>query len=71
MVVRCYLCYSERTSRLPDREDVREGVIAYKIAAHAADLAKVIQYQYRDNALSKAGLNSLEDQFNLFDPRKP
>lgn len=52
---------------LPDREDVRAGVIAYKIAAHAADLAKGHPAaQLRDNALSKARFEfRWEDQFNL------
>ena len=56
------------TSGLPDnRDDVREGVIAYKIAAHAADLAKGHPgAQARDNALSKARFEfRWEDQFNL------
>jgi len=58
---------------LPDREDVREGVITYKRAAHAADLAKGHPgAQYRDNALSKARFEfRWEDQFNLsLDPEK-
>ncbi|MCX7753608.1 MAG: phosphomethylpyrimidine synthase ThiC, partial [Blastocatellia bacterium] len=58
---------------LPDKEDVREGVIAYKIAAHAADLAKGHPAaQYRDNALSKARFEfRWKDQFNLsLDPEK-
>jgi phosphomethylpyrimidine synthase len=44
----------KRTPGLPNKKDVKDGVITYKIAAHAADLAKVIRSQYRDNALSKA-----------------
>jgi phosphomethylpyrimidine synthase len=58
---------------LPDRNDVREGVIAYKIAAHAADLAKGHPgAQERDNALSKARFEfRWEDQFNLsLDPAR-
>ena len=52
------LCNTKRAFRFADKEDVREGVIAYKIAAHAADLAKGHPAaQYRDNALSKARLN--------------
>ena len=52
---------------MPDREDVREGIIAYKIAAHAADLAKGHPTaQLRDNALSKARFDfRWDDQFNL------
>jgi len=52
---------------LPDRKDVKDGVIAYKIAAHAADLAKGHPgAQERDNALSKARFEfRWEDQFNL------
>ena len=50
----CYVTPKEHLG-LPDRDDVREGVIAYKIAAHAADLAKGHPAaQFRDNALSKA-----------------
>ena len=50
----CYVTPKEHLG-LPDRDDVRAGVIAYKIAAHAADLAKGHPAaQYRDNALSKA-----------------
>lgn len=58
---------------LPNREDVKEGLIAYKIAAHAADLAKGIAgAQIRDNAMSKARFEfRWEDQFNLgFDPQR-
>ena len=62
----CYVTPKEHLG-LPDREDVRAGVIAYKIAAHAADLAKGHPAaQYRDNALSKARFEfRWEDQFNL------
>jgi hypothetical protein len=51
----------------PNKKDVKDGVIAYKIAAHAADLAKGHPgAQYRDNALSKARFEfRWEDQFNL------
>ena len=68
----CYVTPKEHLG-LPDREDVREGVITYKIAAHAADLAKGHPgAQYRDNALSKARFEfRWEDQFNLaLDPEK-
>ena len=62
----CYVTPKEHLG-LPDREDVKEGVITYKIAAHAADLAKGHPgAQYRDNALSKARFEfRWEDQFNL------
>jgi len=52
---------------LPNKEDVRVGIITYKIAAHAADLAKGHPgAQIRDNALSKARFEfRWEDQFNL------
>jgi phosphomethylpyrimidine synthase len=52
---------------LPDKKDVKDGIIAYKIAAHAADLAKGHPgAQVRDNALSKARFEfRWEDQFNL------
>jgi phosphomethylpyrimidine synthase len=52
---------------LPNKKDVKDGVIAYKIAAHAADLAKGHPgAQYRDNAVSKARFEfRWEDQFNL------
>jgi phosphomethylpyrimidine synthase len=62
----CYVTPKEHLG-LPDRDDVRAGVIAYKIAAHAADLAKDHPAaQYRDNALSKARFEfRWEDQFNL------
>jgi phosphomethylpyrimidine synthase len=68
----CYVTPKEHLG-LPDKEDVRAGVIAYKIAAHAADLAKGHSAaQYRDNALSKARFEfRWEDQFNLgLDPEK-
>jgi phosphomethylpyrimidine synthase len=58
---------------LPDKEDVRVGVVTYKLAAHAADLAKGHPAaQYRDNALSKARFEfRWQDQFNLsLDPMK-
>ncbi|HLG12969.1 MAG TPA: phosphomethylpyrimidine synthase ThiC [Blastocatellia bacterium] len=62
----CYVTPKEHLG-LPDKQDVREGVIAYKIAAHAADLAKGHPgAQYWDNALSKARFEfRWEDQFNL------
>jgi phosphomethylpyrimidine synthase len=62
----CYVTPKEHLG-LPDKQDVREGVIAYKIAAHAADLAKGHPgAQYRDNALSKARFEfRWEDQFHL------
>ncbi|MGH9749248.1 MAG: phosphomethylpyrimidine synthase ThiC, partial [Candidatus Polarisedimenticolia bacterium] len=62
----CYVTPKEHLG-LPDREDVRQGVIAYRIAAHAADLAKGHPAaQFRDNALSKARYEfRWEDQFNL------
>ncbi len=62
----CYVTPKEHLG-LPNRDDVREGVITYKIAAHAADLAKGHPAaQYRDNALSKARFEfRWEDQFNL------
>ncbi len=62
----CYVTPKEHLG-LPDKDDVREGVITYKIAAHAADLAKGHPAaQYRDNALSKARFEfRWEDQFNL------
>lgn len=62
----CYVTPKEHLG-LPDRDDVKEGVIAYRIAAHAADLAKGHPgAQYRDNALSKARFEfRWEDQFNL------
>jgi phosphomethylpyrimidine synthase len=62
----CYVTPKEHLG-LPDREDVKAGVITYKIAAHAADLAKGHPgAQIRDNALSKARFEfRWEDQFNL------
>jgi phosphomethylpyrimidine synthase len=62
----CYVTPKEHLG-LPDREDVKTGVITYKIAAHAADLAKGHPgAQVRDNALSKARFEfRWEDQFNL------
>jgi phosphomethylpyrimidine synthase len=62
----CYVTPKEHLG-LPDREDVKAGVITYKIAAHAADLAKGHPgAQVRDNALSKARFEfRWEDQFNL------
>jgi phosphomethylpyrimidine synthase len=62
----CYVTPKEHLG-LPDKKDVRDGVIAYKIAAHAADLAKGHPgVQQRDNALSKARFEfRWEDQFNL------
>jgi len=68
----CYVTPKEHLG-LPDKEDVRTGVITYKIAAHAADLAKGHPgAQYRDNALSKARFEfRWEDQFNLsLDPER-
>lgn len=62
----CYVTPKEHLG-LPDRDDVKEGMIAYKIAAHAADLAKGHPgAQARDDALSKARFEfRWEDQFNL------
>ncbi len=62
----CYVTPKEHLG-LPDRKDVKDGVIAYKIAAHAADLAKGHPgAQERDNAVSKARFEfRWEDQFNL------
>ena len=68
----CYVTPKEHLG-LPDKNDVREGIVAYKIAAHAADLGKGHPgAQARDNALSKARFEfRWEDQFNLgFDPEK-
>ena len=68
----CYVTPKEHLG-LPNREDVREGIITYKIAAHAADLAKGHPgAQVRDNALSKARFEfRWEDQFNLgLDPER-
>jgi phosphomethylpyrimidine synthase len=68
----CYVTPKEHLG-LPDKNDVREGIISYKIAAHAADLAKGWQgAQLRDNALSKARFEfRWQDQFNLsLDPER-
>ncbi|WP_313704347.1 phosphomethylpyrimidine synthase ThiC [Massilia sp.] len=68
----CYVTPKEHLG-LPDKEDVKDGIITYKIAAHAADLAKGHPgAQVRDNALSKARFEfRWEDQFNLgLDPDK-
>jgi len=68
----CYVTPKEHLG-LPDKDDVKEGIITYKIAAHAADLAKGHPgAQIRDNALSKARFEfRWEDQFNLgLDPDK-
>lgn len=68
----CYVTPKEHLG-LPNKEDVREGVIAYKIAAHAADLAKGHpRAQQRDDALSKARFEfRWRDQFNLsLDPER-
>ncbi|MCP4043738.1 MAG: phosphomethylpyrimidine synthase ThiC, partial [Gammaproteobacteria bacterium] len=62
----CYVTPKEHLG-LPDKNDVKEGIITYKIAAHAADLAKGHpSAQIRDNALSKARFEfRWDDQFNL------
>lgn len=62
----CYVTPKEHLG-LPNKDDVKEGVITYKIAAHAADLAKGHPgAQHRDNAMSKARFEfRWEDQFNL------
>ena len=62
----CYVTPKEHLG-LPDKDDVKEGIITYKIAAHAADLAKGHPgAQIRDNALSKARFEfRWDDQFNL------
>lgn len=68
----CYVTPKEHLG-LPEKEDVRTGVITYKIAAHAADLAKGHPgAQVRDNALSKARYEfRWKDQFNLsLDPER-
>ncbi|QID16953.1 phosphomethylpyrimidine synthase ThiC [Nitrogeniibacter mangrovi] len=68
----CYVTPKEHLG-LPDKDDVKEGIITYKLAAHAADLAKGHPgAQIRDNALSKARYEfRWEDQFNLgLDPDK-
>ncbi|MCP4473655.1 MAG: phosphomethylpyrimidine synthase ThiC [Gammaproteobacteria bacterium] len=68
----CYVTPKEHLG-LPDAEDVREGIVTYKLAAHAADLAKGFPgSQLRDNTLSKARFEfRWRDQFNLsLDPEK-
>jgi len=68
----CYVTPKEHMG-LPDKDDVKEGIITYKLAAHAADLAKGHPgAQIRDNALSKARFEfRWDDQFNLgLDPDK-
>jgi phosphomethylpyrimidine synthase len=68
----CYVTPKEHLG-LPDKNDVKDGIITYKIAAHAADLAKGHPgAQIRDNALSKARFEfRWDDQFNLgLDPDK-
>ena len=68
----CYVTPKEHLG-LPNREDVRVGIMTYKIAAHAADIAKGHPgAQVRDNALSKARFEfRWKDQFNLsLDPER-
>lgn len=68
----CYVTQKEHLG-LPNKEDVREGIVTYKVAAHAADLAKGHPgAQARDNAMSKARFEfRWEDQFNIaLDPEK-
>ncbi len=68
----CYVTQKEHLG-LPNKEDVREGIVTYKVAAHAGDLAKGHPgAQARDNAMSKARFEfRWEDQFNLgLDPEK-
>jgi len=68
----CYVTPKEHLG-LPNKQDVREGVVTYKLAAHAADLAKGHPAaQYRDNAMSLARFEfRWRDQFNLgLDPEK-
>ena len=68
----CYVTPKEHLG-LPNKQDVREGIVTYKIAAHAADLAKGHPgAQARDNAMSKARFEfRWEDQFNLgLDPER-
>ncbi|MEO5622720.1 MAG: phosphomethylpyrimidine synthase ThiC [Dokdonella sp.] len=68
----CYVTPKEHLG-LPDKQDVRDGIITYKIAAHASDLGKGHPgAQARDNALSKARFEfRWDDQFNLgLDPEK-
>ncbi len=69
----CYVTPKEHLG-LPNKQDVRDGIVTYKIAAHAADLAKGHPgAQARDNALSKARFEfRWADQFNLgLDPERP
>ena len=68
----CYVTPKEHLG-LPDKQDVRDGIIAYKVAAHSADLARGHPgAQLRDNALSRARFEfRWQDQFHLsLDPRK-
>jgi phosphomethylpyrimidine synthase len=68
----CYVTPKEHLG-LPDKEDVREGIVTYRLAAHAADLAKGHPAaQFRDNAMSWARYQfNWEDQFNVsLDPEK-
>ncbi len=68
----CYVTPKEHLG-LPDKEDVREGIITYRVAAHAVDLAKGFPgAQVQDNAMSKARFEfRWEDQFNLgLDPAR-
>lgn len=68
----CYVTPKEHLG-LPNKEDVRDGIITYKLSAHAADLAKGLPgAQVRDNAMSKARFEfRWEDQFNLgLDPER-
>ena len=68
----CYVTPKEHLG-LPNKADVRDGIITYKLAAHAADLAKGVPgAQVRDNAMSKARFEfRWEDQFNLgLDPER-
>jgi phosphomethylpyrimidine synthase len=68
----CYVTPKEHLG-LPDRQDVRDGILAYKIAAHGVDLAKGFPgAQIRDNAMSKARFEfRWDDQFNLaLDPER-
>ena len=70
--MRCYVSPKEHLG-LPNKDDVKEGVIAYKFAAHAADLAKGHpRAQQRDDALSRARFEfRWRDQFNLsLDPHR-
>ncbi len=67
MAAPCSATSRRRNLGLPNKDDVKTGVITYKLAAHAADLAKGHPgAQYRDNAVSKARFEfRWEDQFNL------